>query len=89
MTPSKKPDLKVEYAPIRSVKPAKGNTRVHPPEQINEVARSIEAFGWTKPIIVDEHNEILAGHGADRQEGAPRAAEPAGERIPGHIGRMR
>ncbi len=64
MTPSKKGLLKVEYAPIRSVKPAKGNTRVHPPEQILEVCRSIEEFGWTKPIIVDEKREILAGHGA-------------------------
>jgi DNA modification methylase len=46
------------------VKPAKGNTRVHPPEQITEIMRSIEEFGWTKPIIVDEKREILAGHGA-------------------------
>lgn len=64
MTSNKKARLKVEYVPIRSVKPAKGNTRAHPPEQIQEIGRSIEAFGWTKPIIVDEKREILAGHGA-------------------------
>jgi len=64
MTPNKKGRLKVEYVPIRSVKPAKGNTRAHPPDQIQEIGKSIEAFGWTKPIIVDERRDILAGHGA-------------------------
>lgn len=33
MTPNKRGVLKVEYVPIKSVKPAKGNTRIHPPEQ--------------------------------------------------------
>ena len=64
MTPNKKGVLKVEYVPIKSVKPAKGNTRVHPPEQVSQIIASIDAFGWTKPIIVDERREILAGHGA-------------------------
>ena len=74
MAPNKKGRLKVEYVPIRSVKPAKGNTRQHPPEQIQEIARSIEAFGWTKPIIVDERREILAGHGAYQAAARPPVA---------------
>lgn len=64
MTPNKKGLLKVEYVPIRSVKPSRSNTRAHPPEQISQIIASIEEFGWTKPIIVDERREILAGHGA-------------------------
>ena len=64
MTPNKRGTLKVEYVPIKSVKPAKGNTRIHPPEQVDQIRASIKAFGWTKPIVVDERREILAGHGA-------------------------
>lgn len=64
MTPNKRGTLKVEYVPIKSVKPARGNTRIHPPEQVDQIRASIKAFGWTKPIVVDERREILAGHGA-------------------------
>lgn len=56
--------LAVEYVPIDSIKASKHNTRTHPPEQITKIAASIKANGWTKPIIVDEKGEILAGHGA-------------------------
>lgn len=56
--------LAVEYVPIDSIKPSKHNTRTHPPEQVTKIANSIKANGWTKPIIVDEKGEILAGHGA-------------------------
>jgi len=56
--------LQVEYRPTASVKPAKGNSREHSPAQIDAIAASIKANGWTKPIIVDEKGEILAGHGA-------------------------
>lgn len=56
--------LAVEYVPIDSIKPSPRNTRTHPPEQVTQIATSIEKNGWTKPIIVDDKGEILAGHGA-------------------------
>ena len=37
--------------------------REHAPKQINQVAKSIQEFGWTMPILIDEKNEIIAGHG--------------------------
>lgn len=42
---------------------AKKNTRMHPPEQIREYKRSLEKFGQTKPIVIDEGNDILIGNG--------------------------
>lgn len=39
------------------------NPRIHQPKQINQVAKSIQEFGWTMPILIDEQNEIIAGHG--------------------------
>jgi ParB-like chromosome segregation protein Spo0J len=38
------------------------NSRTHTPEQIAKIARSIEAFGFTNPILVDAQNGIVAGH---------------------------
>ena len=66
MTPPKKArgPLRVDYRKIGDVKPSKDNPKDHPPAQIDQIRRSIEANGWTKPIIVDEKGEILAGHGA-------------------------
>lgn len=61
---SKTAKLQLEYRPAASIKPAKGNSRDHSPTQIDAIAASIKAHGWTKPIIVDEKGEILAGHGA-------------------------
>lgn len=56
--------LAVEYVAIDSIKPSPKNTRTHPPEQVTQIAASIKTNRWTKPIIVDEKSEILAGHGA-------------------------
>jgi DNA modification methylase len=56
--------LRVDYRKTADLKPSKHNSRSHSPAQIDEIRRSIEAVGWTKPIIVDEKDEILAGHGA-------------------------
>lgn len=56
--------LRVDYVPIGKVKPSDKNSRKHDPHQIDKIVASIEAVGWTKPIIVDEDYEILAGHGA-------------------------
>ena len=56
--------LKVEYVKTAGIRPYPGNQRSHSPAQIDEIARSIEAVDWTKPIIVDDKGEILAGHGA-------------------------
>jgi len=48
---------------ISDIVPYDSNPRLHSEEQINQVARSIEEFGWTIPILIDENNEIIAGHG--------------------------
>lgn len=39
------------------------NARTHSDEQVGQIARSIREFGWTNPVLIDEHNQILAGHG--------------------------
>lgn len=39
------------------------NAKLHPPEQVDHIANSIKAFGWTQPIVVDENNVVVIGHG--------------------------
>ncbi len=39
------------------------NARVHPPEQLSKLKKSIRAFGMMVPIVVDADYQILAGHG--------------------------
>ena len=39
------------------------NPRFHSDEQIEQVAKSIKEFGWTMPVLIDEHKELIAGHG--------------------------
>jgi ParB-like chromosome segregation protein Spo0J len=39
------------------------NPRTHSAEQITEIVLSIQQFGFNNPILIDETNTILAGHG--------------------------
>jgi hypothetical protein len=39
------------------------NSRIHSPAQIKQLVSSIKQWGWTMPILIDEQNMILAGHG--------------------------
>ena len=39
------------------------NARRHRPSQIAEIAASIKEWGWTVPILIDERDAIIAGHG--------------------------
>jgi DNA modification methylase len=39
------------------------NSRTHSMRQIEAIARSIQELGFIAPIVVDEHQVILAGHG--------------------------
>jgi len=43
--------------------PYVNNSRLHSEDQVKEIAASIKEFGFTNPVIVDEENGIIAGHG--------------------------
>ena len=48
---------------LKNLKPYKNNPRVHSENQIKQIANSIKEFGFVNPIIIDEKEMILAGHG--------------------------
>ncbi len=43
--------------------PYANNSRTHSDEQVNQIAASIKEFGFNNPILIDEDNGIIAGHG--------------------------
>jgi len=55
--------LALEYVPIETLHLDPENARVHKPAQVRQIAKSIEAFGFNAPILVDKDNKVLAGHG--------------------------
>ena len=44
------------------LRPYERNARTHTKGQIAQVARSIQEFGWTNPILVDHEGMVIAGH---------------------------
>jgi DNA modification methylase len=53
----------IEELPISSLKPFARNARTHSKKQIHQIAASIEEFGFTNPVLVDQDGHILTGHG--------------------------
>ena len=54
---------RLELLAPSELRPQANNARVHPRKQVQQLARSIERFGFNAPILVDGDNNILAGHG--------------------------
>ncbi len=55
--------MQIEYTLVRELKPYPGNARTHSKKQVKEIAKSIEKFGFCNPVLVDDHKQIMAGHG--------------------------
>ncbi|RXJ10439.1 nuclease [Lelliottia nimipressuralis] len=55
--------LKIVYRPLKELTPYARNARTHSGEQVAQLVASIEEFGWTNPVLIDENGEIIAGHG--------------------------
>jgi len=48
---------------LEKLVPYENNSRNHTDEQISQIASSIDEFGFTNPVLIDENNSVLAGHG--------------------------
>jgi DNA modification methylase len=55
--------LEVVSRPIAALKLAPKNPRHHSQRQVRQIARSIQAFGFNVPILVDVESNVIAGHG--------------------------
>ena len=55
--------LRITYQPPAVLKPRSSNPRTHSKAQLKQIADSIRVFGFTNPVLVDENNGLIAGHG--------------------------
>jgi ParB-like chromosome segregation protein Spo0J len=53
----------VERREVDRLTPYARNARTHSDEQVAQIAASIKEWGWTIPVLVDETDGIIAGHG--------------------------
>jgi DNA modification methylase len=55
--------LQVTYLPISALKLEPRNPRIHTRKQVQQIARSIQAFDFNIPVVVDADLRLIAGHG--------------------------
>src|SRR2546421_8816960 len=55
--------MKIEYIPVRELRPYTNNARTHSKKQIQQIANSIKNFGFCNPVLIDDAKQIIAGHG--------------------------
>ena len=71
--------MQVSMWRIQDVKPYPNNPRVND-HAVDAVAKSIQAYGFRVPLVVDEHGVLLAGH--TRLKAALKLAM---EQVPVHV----
>jgi DNA modification methylase len=57
------PADQVQRWPLDRLTPYARNARTHSETQVAQIAASIQEWGWTVPVLVDEAGTIIAGHG--------------------------
>lgn len=53
----------LERIAVPALTPYAGNARTHSKKQVKQIADSIARFGFTNPVLIDDQNGIIAGHG--------------------------
>ena len=53
----------IELMPLDRLMPYRGNARTHTKKQIRQIAASIRHFGFINPVLIDDGDAIIAGHG--------------------------
>jgi DNA modification methylase len=53
----------IKYLPPDSLKAYETNARVHSRKQVKLICKSIKAYGFTNPLLIDKQGQVVAGHG--------------------------
>ena len=54
--------LTIENLPVKDLRRYENNPRLHPKSQIEKLVRAIDEFGFLIPLLIDNQNNVLAGH---------------------------
>jgi len=52
-----------EWVAVGDLRPYENNSKRHPEKQITQLQKSIEEFGFISPLLIDNDNRVIAGHG--------------------------
>ena len=55
--------MNIEQIAVSALRPSPKNARTHSRKQIRQIAKSIERFGFCNPVLIDDDNQTIAGHG--------------------------
>ena len=55
--------MKIVNKKLADIRPYERNAKTHPEDQVKKIAGSISEFGFLIPILIDDQNIIIAGHG--------------------------
>lgn len=55
--------MEIFYKEIDKLIPYCNNARTHSDEQVSQICASIREYGFTNPVLIDEQDNIIAGHG--------------------------
>ena len=55
--------LMIQHRPVDTLQLDPGNPREHSKKQIAQIAESIRVFGFNVPVLIDDDNKVIAGHG--------------------------
>ena len=55
--------MQIIYKKVNDLIPYINNSRTHSEEQVNQIVASINEFGFTNALLIDEKDNIIAGHG--------------------------
>lgn len=54
---------RIETLSVIQLRPYARNARTHSKKQVRQIADSIARFGFTNPVLIDDRDMIIAGHG--------------------------
>jgi DNA modification methylase len=55
--------LTIQYRRVSDLKLDPKNPRLHSKKQVRQIARSIQAFGFNVPVLINKDGQVIAGHG--------------------------
>jgi DNA modification methylase len=56
-------DRRVKLVQLGKIRPSPRNPRTHTEAQVAQIVASIQEWGWTNPLLVDEDYRLVTGHG--------------------------
>src|SRR5580658_5454494 len=62
----KNPNMQIECREVDRLVPSETNPRTHSAEQVEQIAASIQEFGFVNPILIGADGGIIAGEGRYR-----------------------